>query len=653
MSRTARLTALPILLLALRAAPAAAQSSDRWYAVSIGGAHVGWSHESRAAIDSGIAVSTTLHIVINRLGHAVVIETVDRSVETVAGAFVSSETTTRLSEQATVTHAWLDGDSVRISTTAGGRTFSRAVAAGGALIGAAAAMRLTADTLRAPGDSVVFRTFLATLAAPATVTRTLAATDTITVAGRTLEARRVLERSAALPVAARTWIDAAGRLLTTAFDSPLGTMVSVLADSASAVPASAVAVLGDDQFSRTLVRTHLRIPQARRLAMLRLALRADSSLPWPDLEGPGQHVRSAAPGTLVLQITRRDPPAGSHPFPVAVTAETREFLAPNAYVQSDDSTLRALALRIVGPETDAWRATLALEHWVADSMHFDLGIAFAPSVEILQRRRGTCVAYATMLASLARALGIPSRVAFGYVYVNGIFGGHAWTEVRIGDGWYAADGAVVPYGAADAARLAFATGSLANGAADLTGAPGARLYNGLRARVLAYRVAGEPAVTVDTAAEPWTAAGDRYRNAALGVAFSKPAGYRWIELDDTWPSMAIAGATDAAGDTVRVLSEMRAPWEATEADAKQRAAAVNDRSAAALRIAGRAAWTAAGTGHALAALPFGSETLVIEGVGPAAAGLVRAVAESLRLAPGAADATGAPPRRAPPPGASR
>ena len=43
-------------------------------------------------------------------------------------------------------------------------------------------------------------------------------------------------------------------------------------------------------------------------------------------------------------------------------------------------------------------------------MTFDLGIALAPSSEILRDRRGTCVGYATLLAALARSVGIPSRV---------------------------------------------------------------------------------------------------------------------------------------------------------------------------------------------------------------------------------------------------
>jgi transglutaminase-like putative cysteine protease len=90
-------------------------------------------------------------------------------------------------------------------------------------------------------------------------------------------------------------------------------------------------------------------------------------------------------------------------------------------VQSDEPALHALARRVIGRETDAWRASLELERWVADSMHFDLGVVFAPSVEVLEQRRGSRVAYATLLAALTRTVGIPSRVVFGFAYVNGIF----------------------------------------------------------------------------------------------------------------------------------------------------------------------------------------------------------------------------------------
>src|SRR5678816_2254867 len=173
-------------------------------------------------------------------------------------------------------------------------------------------------------------------------------------------------------------------------------------------------------------RTGIKLPRAREIDTLRVRLAlTDTTGRLPDLTAPGQRMVAREASAGVLEITRRYPRRRAT-IPVTSTPALREYLEPNAYVQSDEPRLVALAKRVVGTERDVFTAALALERWVADSMQFDLGVAFAPSVEVLERRRGTCVAYATLLATLTRAVGIPSRIAMGYAYVNGIFGGHAW-----------------------------------------------------------------------------------------------------------------------------------------------------------------------------------------------------------------------------------
>ena len=157
---------------------------------------------------------------------------------------------------------------------------------------------------------------------------------------------------------------------------------------------------------------------------------------------------------------------------MAPTAETEAYLTPNAYLQSDDEELAALAREIVGDTRDALEAGLALERWVAENMRFDMGVVMAPSSEVLEQRRGTCTEYAVLLTTLARSLGIPARFVMGYVYAGGIYGGHAWTEILVGDEWIGLDGAIVADGPADASRFAFQWSSLDEGIGTLTWALG-------------------------------------------------------------------------------------------------------------------------------------------------------------------------------------
>jgi transglutaminase-like putative cysteine protease len=68
---------------------------------------------------------------------------------------------------------------------------------------------------------------------------------------------------------------------------------------------------------------------------------------------------------------------------------------------------------------------------------------FAIASEIAARPVGDCKAYAVLLVALARAAGIPARVALGVAIVRTgpayqAFG-HAWAELQIDGGWIVAD----------------------------------------------------------------------------------------------------------------------------------------------------------------------------------------------------------------------
>jgi len=539
------------LLLYCLAFPLAAQSaSNSWYVVRIGDSPVGWMHETRAESAGAIRWNSTMYMALNRLGSQVVMETAVASVESRTGVLRALDVGTRMSEQRVNTSVTVNGRVASVSVAAGARRFDKTVDLPDTLLGREAAQRLTMTRLRAVGDSVRYASWDAQANAPATVTRIVTGRDSLLT---------IVERSSTSPLVTTMRLDAAGRAAITQFDLPFGRVRVVLADSAIAMAASGGGSLAEESYTRTLVRTGIKLPRARDIDTLRVRLELmDSVGRLPDLTGPGQRVVAREGNAGTIEIARRYP-RGRATFPVAATKAMREYLEPNAYVQSDEPRLVALAKRVVGTERDLFTAALALERWVADSMHFDLGVAFAPSVEVFERRRGTCVAYATLLATLTRAVGIPSRIAMGYVYVNGIFGGHAWTEVLVGEDWIPIDAAIVARGPADAARFAFAWSSMADGPGSLTSGPALELYGKLRATVESFTVAGSRRdVPPDT--KPYVIEGDRYLNEWLGMEVTKPAGFRFVELDETWPSKTIVGM-ERGTERVRVLLSLRAPWE--------------------------------------------------------------------------------------------
>jgi hypothetical protein len=335
--------------------------------------------------------------------------------------------------------------------------------------------------------------------------------------------------------------------------------------------------------------------------------------------------------TLTLEITRQHPQSGQV-FPVAPEGDDRVFLEPSAYVQSDDPQIRAAAQAVVAGEKDAYQAGQKLQRWVTKNMKFDLGIVFAPSTEVFKNRRGTCAGYAMLLTTMARSVGIPARYVMGYVYLDGIFGGHAWTEIKVGKDWIPLDAAVPADGPADATHLALLRTSLAEGVTGLTGGPALQMYGHLDLDVLSVIVAGKPAWTVPAGARLYTVEGDVYRNTGLGIELTKPASFRFTGLDGVWPESGLVGMEGANGEKITLERGTVYPGEKPETVAwKQLDGEVPGGRHGMVRTAGRPAWSIEGNGKAALAWSDGEDLWILIAEGKDAPGLLRKVAATVKL----------------------
>lgn len=149
-------------------------------------------------------------------------------------------------------------------------------------------------------------------------------------------------------------------------------------------------------------------------------------------------VEKTAGGTYTATVVITTGPAGdAPPMPLAEIPRNRfaSFLQPSLYVPSNSPKMQALAREIVGAETDARRAGEKLSAWVSKTMAYDPGAGFGTirhAGEILSSRRGVCQDYATLLVTLARAVGIPAKHCVGVAYGDGRFYNHAWVELWVG-----------------------------------------------------------------------------------------------------------------------------------------------------------------------------------------------------------------------------
>ncbi len=91
----------------------------------------------------------------------------------------------------------------------------------------------------------------------------------------------------------------------------------------------------------------------------------------------------------------------------------------------------------------------------------DLSVGYASALEVAKNPEGDCTEHAVLLAALGRALGIPTRVVDGLVYVDYYAGGehvfvpHAWAQAYVDGRWRSFDAALHGF---DAGHIALSVG---------------------------------------------------------------------------------------------------------------------------------------------------------------------------------------------------
>ena len=100
----------------------------------------------------------------------------------------------------------------------------------------------------------------------------------------------------------------------------------------------------------------------------------------------------------------------------------------------------------IGDTRSPWDMAVRIEHWVfANIRDKNFKVAFAPANEVAENLSGDCTEHAVLAAAMSRAVGIPSRVAIGLIFVDNPrqkikgFGFHAWHEVYVNQRWVALD----------------------------------------------------------------------------------------------------------------------------------------------------------------------------------------------------------------------
>ena len=249
------------------------------------------------------------------------------------------------------------------------------------------------------------------------------------------------------------------------------------------------------------------------------------------LKGDGQSVAEhGAEGDhyrAVVRLEVPEPVAESVRLPVD-GAEFVPYLGESRYIKPHDPKIVAVAREVVGDRTDALEAVRALSAWCCENVEPAGVVATLTGPEVLACRKGVCKEYATLFASLARAVGIPTRIALGERLVPGMWAGHMWNEVYVGR-WVTVDAGANEVGTSPL-NLKLIDHESVEGTTALTNA----LPASFEVKVLEHRV--KPVV------QGGTITGVTYTNAELGFRLTAP-GPDWSLKDKTDKDQAEQGSS--------------------------------------------------------------------------------------------------------------
>ncbi|MBX3179574.1 MAG: transglutaminase domain-containing protein [Candidatus Hydrogenedentes bacterium] len=170
--------------------------------------------------------------------------------------------------------------------------------------------------------------------------------------------------------------------------------------------------------------------------------------PWQVREGDVLEIRQPAP-----LPAPGDRPAGPE-------FDTVPYLESDPFIAADHPEIIERAHAIAGDETDPWARAVRLHEWMYEEIEKIPVLSVPNALDVLRTGQGDCNEHAVLYAALARALGIPCRIAIGLVYSDmlGGFGYHAWPEVYHGE-WYPIDPTLGQL-AADATHIKLFNGGL-------------------------------------------------------------------------------------------------------------------------------------------------------------------------------------------------
>lgn len=319
----------------------------------------------------------------------------------------------------------------------------------------------------APGQETTISVFDPATMRNMPITLRVRAREVVRAAGRPVPAFLVESRFAGITT--RSWITDVGEIVRE--ESPMG-LLTVRETPEQAQALAVPGAIQSDLLEASAISPSrpTRIDDPTTVARLRIRLSGLEAFDRADLDGDGQSLS----GDVLEMRDPRDLAPGPAP------ADLARYLRAEPFLESDAPEIRAEAEKaIAGAAAPRLRAERLVRH-VHAILEKRPTISLPSALEVLKTRVGDCNEHTALYVAMARAAGLPARVATGLVQLRGAFYYHAWPEVFVAEKtgsrglWLAVDPTLNQF-PADATHVRLARGGLERQAAIVSMVGRARL----------------------------------------------------------------------------------------------------------------------------------------------------------------------------------
>jgi hypothetical protein len=416
---------------------------DDWHKIKIGDARAGYERTTRKMVGERVVTEKHTEFKMRRLGGLTELTQDDVFEETADGRPIRSVHKRLMSLQETEFVLEIDGNKFTLVTTTAGNPTKRSLEWKSNWTFPAAQERALKGA--AMGTELVLECYSVDFGKADRSTVKVIGREKIRIGRDAFDAVKLqVEQDSMKGITITQWRDAEARELRTEYVMMGQTFTfercepgEALVDSKGGVP---------EIFTTSMIRPSKPVQDARRVREVLYRITYKESDPDPKVfTFEGQNIEKTEGRTIQLRVRHPDFSGPAPKIPMGDEA-MKPYLQPNDYLQSGDAKVMAMARQAVGDETDAWKAAKRIERFVYDKVkNNNFGTAFASAKEVCENLEGDCTEHSVLAAALARAVGLPSRVAVGLAYANGGFGGHMWTEVWVGR-WVPIDPTLLPPG---------------------------------------------------------------------------------------------------------------------------------------------------------------------------------------------------------------